>query len=245
MLEWLGPDWPAPERVRALSTTRLGGLSSGPFASLNLAQHVGDDPTRVAGNRARVRQAFGLPAEPVWLEQVHGCDVVDLGDRAAGRLADASVVAQPGRVCAVLTADCLPLLLCDRQGTRVAAVHAGWRGLAAGVVEAALSKIGSSPEDLLCWLGPAIGPGAYEVGPEVRDDYMAQDDAAAAAFRSADDGQHWYADLYQLARQRLALSGVRDVYGGDRCTFSEPERFFSFRRDGTTGRMATLIWLAP
>lgn len=245
MLERVEPDWPAPGCVRALTTTRVGGLSSGPYASLNLAQHVGDDPVRVGENRARVREAFGLPTEPMWLEQVHGCDVVDVGTEATGCRADASLAMEPGQVCAVLTADCLPLLLCNRRGNRVAAVHAGWRGLAAGVVEAALDKIQDSPENLLCWLGPAIGPGKFEVGPEVREAFLTEDNNAGAGFRNAGDGEHWYADLYQLARRRLARRGVTAVYGGDRCTFSEPGCFFSFRRDGITGRMATLIWLAP
>jgi len=243
MLEGLQPLWPAPPRVRALSTTRLGGLSAGPYASLNLAQHVGDEPDRVDANRRRLRESLALPEEPLWLEQVHGCAVAQGEGATTGARADASVATGPGRVCAVLTADCLPLLICNRQGTRVAAVHAGWRGLAAGVVEAALDTIDQPAEELLCWLGPAIGPEAYEVGAEVRACFVGQDEAAAAAFCPLDDGQHWHADLYRLARRRLARRGVCAVYGGDRCTFSEPEYFFSFRRDGVTGRMASLIWL--
>lgn len=240
------PDWPAPARVRALTTTRRGGVSTGPYASLNLAGHVGDDPSRVASNRLRLKDAFSLPDEPGWLEQVHGCDVAELNGSCAGvQVADASVAFERGSVCAVLTADCLPLLMCDRSGTRVAAVHAGWRGLLAGVVEAAVARLGGARRDLLCWLGPAIGPEAYEVGAEMRDAFWGGDSEAADAFRCADDGEHWYADLYRLARLRLARCGVDAVYGGDCCTFSEPARFFSYRRDGVTGRMATLIWLDP
>lgn len=244
MLDWIRPLWPAPSRVRALATTRAGGESSGPYLSLNLAQHVGDDPERVRANRRRLRMMLDLPAEPLWLEQVHGCAVVSVDDALAPCEADASVASGPGRVCAVLTADCLPLLLCNRQGTRVAAVHAGWRGLAGGVLEAALDTIGGSGEDLLCWLGPAIGPSAYEVGAEVRESFVGYDPNAAEAFCPLGDGRRWYADLYRLARQRLVRHGVEAVYGGDWCTYGEPERFFSFRRDGTTGRMASLIWLS-
>ncbi len=244
MGDWIRPLWPAPPQVRALATTRAGGESSGAYASLNLAEHVGDDPERVEANRRRLRELLGLPGEPLWLAQVHGCAVVVGEEALSGCEADASVAFGPGWVCAVLTADCLPLLLCNRQGTRVAAVHAGWRGLAAGVVEAALERIGGAGEDLLCWLGPAIGPGAYEVGAEVRECFLDQDPQAAEAFHPQGDGRRWYADLYRLARRRLARQGVEAVYGGDCCTYSEPERFFSFRRDGTTGRMASLIWLA-
>ncbi|NKN33946.1 peptidoglycan editing factor PgeF [Marichromatium bheemlicum] len=237
------PDWPAPAAVRALVTTRSGGVSQGPYASLNLATHVGDDPARVARNRALLRQHAGLPSEPLWLDQVHGCVVAD--DAAAlGCQADAAVSAWPGRVCAVLTADCLPLLLCDREGTRVAAVHAGWRGLAGGVIERTLAALALEPSRLLAWLGPAIGPSAFEVGPEVRARFVDLDVAAADAFRPGRAGR-WLADLFMLARQRLVAAGVPAVYGGGQCTHIDPQRFFSYRRDGTTGRMASLIWLDP
>lgn len=244
MAAWIRPRWPAPQQVRALTTTRMGGESEVPFASLNLAQHVGDDPERVAANRRRLRVGLDLPEEPLWLEQVHGCTVVSHKEVVAGCEADASVAWGPGRVCAVLTADCLPVLLCDRLGTRVAAVHAGWRGLAAGVVEAVLDTIGGDAEDLLCWLGPAIGPSAYQVGGDVRERFLEQDPRAVEAFRPFGDEGRWYADIYSLARQRLLYRGVQAIYGGDCCTYSDPGRFFSFRRDGTTGRMASLIWLA-
>ncbi len=241
-MQALRPDWPAPPWVRACTTTRPGGVSTGAYAGLNLADHVGDNPRRVAENRALVRLALDLPAEPRWLSQVHGCEVVPAADAAPGATADASVTRESGVVCAVLTADCLPLLMCDRRGRTAAAVHAGWRGLAGGVVERTLDALGEAPADLLVWLGPAIGPDAFEVGPEVRAAFLDSDPAAAAAFRRG-PGDRWRADLYALARARLARAGVTRVYGGGVCTFADPDRFYSYRRDGVTGRMASLIWL--
>lgn len=232
------PTWPAPRNVRACTTTRDGGVSLAPYASLNLGDHVGDDPAAVSENRARLRRALELPAEPLWLTQVHGIAVA----AGQGGCADASVAFGPGTVCTVMTADCLPLLLCDRAGTVVAAVHAGWRGLLAGVIEAAVSRLHVPGAELLAWLGPAIGPLAFEVGEEVRAAFVAEDAAAAAAFQPAPGGR-WLADIYALARLRLARCGVTAVYGGELCTFSDP-RFYSYRRDGVTGRMASLIWLA-
>lgn len=242
---WISADWPAPVQVRAGCTTRVGGASAAPWDSLNLGAHVGDAPDAVRENRARLQQGLALPAVPAWLNQVHGTTVVDgaAGETAAeGPGADGAFAAQPGVVCAVLTADCLPVLLCDRAGTRVAAAHAGWRGLAAGVLEAALQALGGDPGQVMAWLGPAIGPAAYEVGDEVREAFVDGDARNAPAFVPARPG-HWYADLYALARLRLRAAGVQAVYGGTRCTFSEPARFFSYRRDGVTGRMASLIWL--
>ena len=241
-MHWIEPAWPAPPQVRALTTTRRGGTSSGAYASLNLAAHVGDRPDCVARNRALLIRQARLPAEPLWLEQVHGCEVVDIGAGTAGGRADAAIARGAGRVCAVLTADCLPLLLCDRAARAVAAVHAGWRGLAAGVIEAAVARLAVPRQDLLCWLGPAIGPGAFEVGHEVRRRFVRQDAAAASAFRLRDNGR-WLADLYALARLRLTTLGIGSVHGGGRCTYSEAQRFFSYRRDGATGRMASLIWI--
>lgn len=237
--DWSIPDWPAPRTVRAVSTTRQGGVSVAPYSSFNLADHVGDDPTRVSANRVRLIESLQLPAMPVWLNQVHGARVVNAV--AAERTADAAYTVQPGIVCGVLTADCLPLLLCDTQGTRVAAVHAGWRGLAAGVIEAALDVMGAE-KNLLAWLGPAIGPNVFEVGDEVREVFMAHDAQAQQAFQPSRSG-HWFADIYRLARQRLAAHGLTQVYGGGECTYSNAQRFYSYRRDGETGRMATLIWL--
>jgi len=243
------PDWPAPPRVRAFSTTRDGGVSSGVFSSLNLGDHVGDEPVRVARNRALLRERLSLPGEPLWLRQVHGCNLVpsQAGASPASSSgpyeADGAVTSDPESVCAVMTADCLPVLMCDRQGTRVAAVHAGWRGLAAGILEEAFQALGICAKRVLVWLGPAIGPQAFEVGPEVRARFVEFDPRAAEAFRLRPDGR-WLADLAELARQRFARLGVTDVYGGVYCTFSDPRRFFSYRRDGVTGRMASLIWLS-
>jgi hypothetical protein len=227
--------------VHACCTTRGGGVSTGVYGTLNLGDHVGDAPGRVARNRALLRTALALPAEPLWLNQVHGCTVVRTGGRVARPAADAVIACRPGSVCAVLTADCLPLLICDRQGRRAAAVHAGWRGLAAGVIEATLSALGASCEDLLVWLGPAIGPAAFAVGGEVRAAFLAVNPEVTSAFQAGPGGK-WFADLFALARHRLARAGVTQVYGGTDCTYSDPERFFSYRRDGVTGRMASLIW---
>ncbi|OGI43867.1 MAG: hypothetical protein A2150_02460 [Candidatus Muproteobacteria bacterium RBG_16_64_11] len=241
-LTFIFPDWPAPTHVRAVSTTRAGGVSRGPYASFNLGDHVGDDPVAVARNRELLREALALPAEPVWLRQVHGTRVIDTARGDAHGEADGAWSAQPGVVCAVLTADCLPVLLCDRTGTRVAAVHAGWRGLAAGVIEQGVHALGVAPEELLAWLGPAIGPRAFEVGPEVRAAFVQHDAAAAGAFVPSHDGRY-LADIYALARLRLSALGVTRIEGGGFCTVTDRDRFFSFRRDGSCGRMATLIWL--
>ena len=246
--DWLTPDWPAPSRVRALCTTRGGGVSRGAYAGLNLGDHVGDDPESVAANRALLRARLALRGEPLWLRQVHGCSVVGGvgGDWVEDGLdaceADAAVTHEPGTVCAVLTADCLPILLCDRAGTQVGAVHAGWRGLAAGICEAAVARMQAAPGDLLAWLGPAIGPDAFEVGSEVRSAFLAADPGATGAFRPSPCGR-WLADIYILARRRLAALGVVSVWGGGLCTFGDAQRFYSYRRDGVTGRMASLIWL--
>lgn len=240
MPDWIEPDWPAPARVRALVTTREGGVSVGPYASLNLATHVGDDPPAVAANRAILRQA--LPAEPRWLEQVHGIEVVDGESVRSVPRADASVARTPGIVLAVMTADCLPVLLCDRAGTAIGIAHAGWRGLAGGVVEATLAAMRVAPADVIAWLGPAIGPASFEVGADVRDAAIAAQADAAQAFVAGAPGK-WLADIYSLARLRLERAGVAAVYGGGFCTVRDAGRFYSFRRDRDTGRMASLIWL--
>ena len=240
MADLLIPDWPAPANVRALQTTRLGGCSPYPWNGLNLGDHVGDEPDRVAANRAELRQV--LPAEPLWLEQVHGIRVVDAADAAQRPAADAALARQGGVVCAVMTADCLPVLFCDRAGSVVAAAHAGWRGLQAGILEATIAAMAVAPTEILAWLGPAIGPQVFEVGDEVRAAFVAADPAAARAFRAHAAGK-WLADIYWLARQRLQAAGIRAISGGDFCTVSDAQRFFSYRRDGVTGRMATLVWL--
>lgn len=238
--DWIVPDWPAPPGVRALITTRAGGVSRGAYAGLNLGMRSGDDVECVKRNRASVRQ--WLPAEPLWLRQVHGTAVAEADALGDSPEADAAVARRPGRVCAALTADCLPLLLCDEEGSVVAAVHAGWRGLSSGVIEQALRAMGRPPQALLAYLGPAIGPAAYEVGAEVRAAFVAVDAPSEAAFAPGRPGR-FYADLYALARRRLARSGVARSYGGGYCTYSERERFYSYRRDGATGRMASLIWI--
>jgi hypothetical protein len=238
-------NWPAPARVRAVATTRLGGVSVGPYASRNLGDHVNDDPSAVRRNRELLRAELALPGSPAWLQQVHGTGVVEAivaGNRVT---ADASWTSTTGVVCAVLTADCLPVLFCNREGTHVAAAHAGWRGLAAGVLESTVARLataGAQPDSLLAWLGPAIGPASYEVGADVRDAFLRADPAAEAAFRPSRPG-HWLLDLYAAARRRLHRAGVMTVTGGDHCTWVERDRFFSHRRDGVTGRQATLIWL--
>jgi YfiH family protein len=216
-------------------------VSLPPYDSLNLGDHVDDAPGAVTENRRRLCAACQLPAEPRWLNQVHGTGCCDAGTAEGIPEADAQFTDQPGVVCAVLTADCLPLLLCDTRGRRVAAVHAGWRGLLNGVIENSIAAMGTSGE-VMAWLGPAIGPTAFEVGGEVRHAFIEHDSAASAAFMPG-SGDRWQADIYQLARQRLAACGVTRVYGGDYCTFSDAEHFYSFRRDGQTGRMASLIWI--
>ncbi|MCB1921303.1 MAG: peptidoglycan editing factor PgeF [Candidatus Competibacteraceae bacterium] len=236
------PDWPAPVQVRAVSTTRWGGVSQPPCDSLNLAGHVGDDPLDIAENRRRLARALNLVHEPAWLEQVHGTTVVKAETVSAPVIADAAWTRELNRPCVVMTADCLPVLLCDRAGTVVAAIHAGWRGLAAGVIDATVVCMKRPPIELLAWLGPAIGPDAFEVGEEVRATFLELDAGNAACFRPSPAGR-WLADLYELARQQLRGLGVSAIYGGEFCTFSEPERFFSYRREPRTGRMASLIWL--
>jgi YfiH family protein len=238
---WLQADWPAPPGVRALSTFRGGGASGGRYASLNLACHVGDDPAAVAENRKRLKVEAGLPSEPQWLAQVHGVQVVDLDAGADPIPADAAVTRIPNRICAVLAADCLPVLFAADSGEVVAAAHAGWRGLAAGVIEATFRALEVDAHRTLVWLGPAIGPEHFEVGGEVRDAFLRQDEGAHEAFRANSRGR-FMADLSSLARRRLGFLGITRIYGGGHCTYSEAERYFSHRRDGHCGRQATLIW---
>ena len=235
------PDWPAPANVKALQTTRKGGASAAPYASFNLGSHVGDNDLLV--NRNRMQLAHLMPSEPVWLNQVHGVAVANAGQAGCLPQADASVSTHRGAVCVVMTADCLPVLLCDDTGSVVAAAHAGWRGLCDGVLEATVKEMQVPAATLMAWLGPAIGPTAFEVGAEVRDAFMAKQAQSAAAFAPGKDGK-WIADLYQLARLRLNASGITRIYGGDQCTYSHAERYYSYRRDGVTGRMGTFIWLS-
>lgn len=243
----LTPDWPAPARVRAASTERTGGSSEGSYTSRNLGAHVGDAAVAVTANRRTLVERLGLVTEPFWLEQVHGCTVLDLDAPEGAQnplTADGAVTSQSDQPCVVMTADCLPVLLCDRLGTRVGAAHAGWRGLAAGILPAAITRMRIDPQGLLAWMGPAIGQPAYEVGEEVRQALIAADPGAETCFEPNDAGR-WQADLYGLARRSLQAAGVHAIYGGGFCTYTESERFFSHRREAPCGRMATLIWLDP
>ena len=239
----LRANWPVPSNIRALTTLRRGdglGASVAPFDDFNLGERCGDAPEAVRRNRAQLRAIARLPADPCWLQQVHGVDVVQAMAGASPR-ADAAVTSEPERVLAILTADCVPVLFCADDGSEVGAAHAGWRGLAAGVLERTVRAMRTAPEHLLAWLGPAAGPQAYEVGAEVREAFLANDARAATSFTPTRPG-HWHVDLFALARQRLEDAGVTRIFGGDLCTISDPRRFFSHRRDGRSGRMASLIW---
>lgn len=244
-LDLIEPDWPAPAVVRAVATTRSGGVSTGAYASLNLGDHVGDAPAAVRENRARLVATLGLAREPLWLNQVHGCAVAQAETAVRSASADAMIASSAGTACVIMTADCLPVLFCNDAGTLVAAVHAGWRGLAAGVLEAtvaALARQGAGSATLMAWIGPAISGPAYEVGAEVRAAFLAAYPSAGAGFTPNARGR-WQLDLPEIAQQRLRAAGVCRVYGGDLCTAGDPGRFFSHRRDGQCGRQATLIWL--
>ncbi|GAA05143.1 peptidoglycan editing factor PgeF [Photobacterium leiognathi] len=236
------PNWPAPKSVKAISTTRSGGVSVAPYHEFNLGLHVGDNESDVKQNRERLKQHCELVESPAWLNQIHSADVIKL-DVALSSVpdADGSFTRTPGLACAIMTADCLPVLFCNKQGTEVAAVHAGWRGLASGVIENAVDKFDCTPDNIMAWLGPAIGPDAFEVGGEVREQFMAVDANAELAFKP--HGDKWLADLYLLAKQRLQRLGVTEVYGGEYCTFSDEQQFYSYRRQSVTGRQASLVWL--
>ena len=243
-LNFITPNWPAPANVKALQTTRVGGVSVAPYASLNLGAHVNDDGNTVAHNRQLLSP--NLPSEPVWVNQVHGIEVIDAAKSACLENADASFATKNNVVCVTMTADCLPVLLCDTDGTVVAAVHAGWRGLCDGVIESAINKMPVQASHILAWLGPAIGPNAFEVGDDVREQFIQKDSQAALAFKP--QGDKWLCDMYLIAKQRLKNLGVTQIYGGsineDFCTYTDEARFFSFRRDNVTGRMASMIWLS-
>lgn len=244
-IDIIRPEWPAPARVRALCTGRRGGVSRDAWASLNLGMRSGDDPAAVSANRRSLVTALQLPSEPAWLNQVHGMQVMALPLPGPEPVADASYAISPGLVCVVLTADCLPVLFCDEAATVVAAAHAGWRGLAGGVIEATVASMPVPPQRLMAWLGPAIGPEAFEVGSDVHAAFVSHDAQAAVAFRPGGREGHWHADLFQLARQRLAALGVTQVFGGGVSTHADAQRFFSHRRDRVTGRQAALIWIEP
>lgn len=246
-LHIIHPDWPAPANVKAAITTRLGGCSTGPYSQANLALHVGDNGAHVEANRTQLLTQLKV-GHIQWLEQIHGTDVVTAADDGLTRTADACTTEQVDLACAVLTADCLPLLLCDQRGQQVAAVHAGWRGLAKGVIAQTVDQFRQPPDQLLAYLGPAIGPQHFEVGVEVLEAFFAlaateaATDAIAQAFRPASRPLKFYADLYQLARLALKQSGVEQIFGGHQCTYSDSKHFYSYRRDGATGRMASIIW---
>ncbi|ELX8381217.1 purine nucleoside phosphorylase YfiH [Providencia vermicola] len=236
------PDWPQPKKVSCCSTTRIGGVSSSPFDSLNLGDHVGDEPMAVSENRYRLQALAGLPQQPLWLEQVHGTKVLCLdGSDIENKQADAVYTHQTGVVCAIMTADCLPVLFCSQDGQEVAAAHAGWRGLCDGVLENTVAQFSCPKNQIMAWLGPAIGPSKFEVGPEVRDAFIKQSTELAAGF--AIHGDKFLADIYLLARKKLQAVGVTSIYGGEFCTVSDKNRFYSYRREGKTGRMASLIWV--
>ena len=272
-LQVITPDWPAPPGVRSAFTLRTGGVSVAPYDSLNLGAGIGDSPQAVAENRRRVREKLGLPSEPVWLQQVHGVEVVELGATVApgagghsaeaygaevrggpkpgaailgvdSPIGDASVARGAGQVCAIRVADCMPVLFAARDGSAVAAAHAGWRGLVGGVLEATVRRLRLPASQLIAWMGPAIGPAHFEVGDEVRAAFMATDLDAAPAFVANARGR-WQCDLYALARRRLTAIGISGIYGSGWCTFAESERFFSYRRSSQCGRMAALIWVEP
>ena len=240
---FIQPTWPASPHIKALTTTRIGGFSKAPFDSLNLGTHVGDQADVVARNRQTLISAAHLPSPPLWLQQVHSTVVVNSENWQPDISADAIFSTQRNHVCAIMTADCLPLLLCDESGTQVAAAHAGWRGLLNGVIENTVKPFQGPRNKLLAWLGPAIGATQFEVGEEVFNAFTESDAKAHTAFIQT-DGQHYLADIYALARQRLNALGIEQIYGGDHCTVSEAETFFSYRREGQTGRMASLIWIA-
>lgn len=244
MHDWIIPDWPAPPSVKAILTTRKGGVSrnqNGAYAELNLGDHVGDDLLLVQQNRALLHKY--LPNDPYWLKQVHGAKPIWVDKNEVTPQGDAALSCCSGKVCAILVADCLPVFLCDTAGSVVGVVHAGWRGLSAGVIENSIAEMSRKGNEIIAWLGPAIGPKHFEVGEEVREVFLKQDSKSSSAFTLSHDGNKWFADLFTLARLRLAEAGVTKVYGGNECTFSNPLRFYSYRRDGKTGRMAALIWL--
>jgi polyphenol oxidase len=240
-IQIITPDWTAPAAVRAAFTLRTGGVSTGAFESFNLATHVGDDLSAVAENRKRLQTKLSLPVEPDWLEQVHGIAVADLDVTSSLRRADAAVTRGARKMCAIQVADCMPVLFASRDGSSIGAAHAGWRGMAGGVLEATIGALHCEPSQLLAWLGPCISQENFEVGDEVREAFVQADPHTASAFERNGKGR-WQCDLYAIARRRLGALGIGDVTGGGWCTFADRERFFSYRRDGQCGRMAALIW---
>jgi len=243
-MEIIVPQWPAPENIKAFSSCRSDGVSRAEFSSLNLALHVNDDEQLVEKNRQRLIKELVIPNNPVWLNQTHSNKVVKLSAVKESHKpisADAAIASQPKQVCTVMTADCLPLLFCNEKGTEVAAVHAGWRGLLNGIIENTIKCL-PKPQELMVWLGPAIGPGEFEVGVDVKEAFVGKNSVFQQAFQEQANGKY-LADIYLLARMVLVQQGVTKIYGGEHCTVTEGEQFYSYRRDGQTGRMASLIWL--
>lgn len=241
-LEFLHAYWKAPKNVHALTTTRGAGVSTGAFTSFNLAEHVGDTRDSVRKNRALLNRTLQLPSEPLWLQQVHGTDVVNAADANIGATADGAWTNKRDIVLAVLTADCMPIFICDKAGTKIALLHAGWRGLLTGVIESSVAALRTPGNQLMAYLGPGIGAEVYEVGLDVYEAFLKHNPAAATAFCSSRE-DHWLANMYLLARQRLQSLGIEDITGGEHCTYLEGDRFYSYRRDRQTGRMASLVWL--
>jgi len=246
MTSFITPVWPAPTNIKALTTTRQGGFSKNPFNGFNLAEHVNDDPLAVLANRQQLKSQMSLPQEPVWLHQVHSTTVVNIDNHSNQDpiTADASYATKSNIVCCVMTADCLPILICDKNAHFVMAIHAGWRGLVDGIIENALNQMSMSPDDILVWLGPAIGANVYEVGNEVLELFLQQDKTYATGFLPSARAGHWFMDIYHLARLRFRLLGISNIFGGQYCTYQNSELFYSYRRDGVTGRMASLIWIS-
>ena len=243
MIQSITPDWPAPPSIHALTTTRKGGVSQGNFASFNLASHVLDDPNAIIQNRRRLRTYFNLPSEPLWLNQQHSDIILTEASYSPNTIADGLYTHHSHILCTVLTADCLPILLCNQNGTEVAALHGGWRGLTNEIIEKGIACFESPSFTLLAWLGPAIGPEQFEIGNEVRELFIRHDPRSTTAFQPLKQREKWLANLYELARQRLIQCGVKQIYGGNYCTYTNDNLFYSYRRHHPTGRMATLIWI--
>lgn len=241
-LHWIPADWPAPSNIHAGTTTRIGGYSHGVWSAMNLALHVGDNPEHVARNRAYIKEFLSLPAEPHWLEQTHSNKVINLTKDYTSRPADGAYTTTPHQVCVVLTADCLPLLLCNTAGKEIAAIHVGWRGFCANIITSALNTFSTMPGELMAWIGPCISAEHYEVGDEVRSACLQVVGDHGNAFSASRPG-HWFADIQKLVRHQLSMAGVKQIYGGEYCTCTDDQHFYSYRRDGTTGRMASLIWM--
>jgi len=241
--DWITPDWLAPEQVASVSTTRCGGFSEGSFSGFNLASHVGDNEQHVLKNRQFLCKALRLPSEPCWLDQRHSAQVIKLSAENCHHVqADAAYTVTPGVVCGVLTADCLPVLFCNREGSCIAVAHAGWQGLLSGILENTLAALPVAAPSVLCWLGPAIGPGKYEVGEELRNRFVLKSPEHASAFQAI-KADKYLADIYQIAKNILTAKDVQAISGGGYCTYTQHQKFFSYRRDGVTGRMATLLWM--